>query len=128
MKLRPTLGCAVAIALAATAPARAKSDISPRFDGTYAGAMVPAPALSGSACGTHTIAGVTVRNGIIGTEAGRDIVIAGLVTEEGFVRGRLGRMQAPSVLLEGHIDGRELTGGVIDERIGCAWIVKLQRG
>jgi hypothetical protein len=117
---------AVTATLMAGTPAWATSNVSPKHDGTYAGALTPVAAMSGATCGAISVEGLAVANGLFRHVAGA-LTLSGFVTEEGFVAGKARFGGAAVVLFEGRIEGTRLSGGIIDDAANCAWTVNLTR-
>jgi hypothetical protein len=106
----------------------ATSNVSPRHDGTYAGAMTPVAALSAGPCAAITVEALVVAGGFLReSQTGGAVALSGFVTEEGFVSGKARFGAAPAVTFEGRVEGTALSGGIIDEAARCAWTVNLTR-
>lgn len=116
---------AAASALLSVSAASATSDVSAKFDGLYAGNMIPSPGMSAPSCPVLA-ARVTFSKGIIQTSPGIP-AFDGLVTEEGFVTGHMLRADGSKVVFEGRLEGTVLSGGIIDDDAGCAWTVNLKK-
>jgi hypothetical protein len=113
------------LAFAITFAAWAASNVSPRFDGSYSGTLVPSPWMSKPDCAAIQIGTMTIKQGVIVRQPKAAVSFDGIVTEEGFVTGHLRRAGAAAVVFEGRFVGKELSGGIIDEAVGCAWTVSL---
>ncbi len=129
-------GLVLLIALIFTAAdAFSASGVSPKFDGTYEGAMTPASDSNPQTCAPVAIGAFVVKDGYIRppaktAEAG-PAVFDGFVTEEGFVSGNVRLSDGTRNQFEGRMvadaGGVLLSAGITDTGTGCAYLVELQK-
>jgi hypothetical protein len=122
-----------AIIFAVATSALATSGVSPRFDGHYRGAATPARAMSTGACETIDVDDLEVRDGKIQPAAkiSTGWRFDGFVTDEGFVSGHARMSNGILAPFEGRITENgvvaSLSGGITEDKRGCAWLVRLDR-
>ena len=118
---------ALSAAVSSGSPAFAKQNVSPKFDGTYAGTSQVAPQLSGSSCPALGDAKVKIRKGIIASEdakaGGR---FGGIVVASGFVTGKY-RMKGLKAEAQGLIDRKSMELGLRSADAKCFWLMHLTR-
>lgn len=103
----------------------AAKSVSPKFDGSYAGALTPNAALSTGQCAAIASWGVTIAKGQLqGTAPTGKGSANAIITEEGFVTGRV-VMNGKSYPLEGRIADGTLMAGLIAG--DCTWVIKLEK-
>ncbi|MDX2145024.1 MAG: hypothetical protein SFV19_16845 [Rhodospirillaceae bacterium] len=118
----------VTAVMALPTAADATSNVSAKYDGTYAGVMSPVAALSLGTCAIVTVETLTIAGGFLReAKTGGVVALSGFVTEEGFVAGKARFGGASAVTFEGRIEGTSLSGGIIEDAIRCAWTVNLTR-
>lgn len=127
-ELRMIALAAAVAGVVSSAHVGATSDVSAKFDGTYAGSAVPAPNMGGSGCTAFAIHEVSIIKGIL--RSGRDQAqpkTEGFITAEGYVSAfmtRAGHLRSP---LDGRLENDVIVAGFIELDSNCHWIVKLAR-
>lgn len=117
----------VALASAvAIGPAAARENISPAYDGAYAGTAEVMPALSKDSCKAIDKLTAEIKNGfLLGRSANGDRFHA-IVTKAGFVTGKYRFKGAgKSVTFEGNAGATSLTAGLVSPDAACVWVVHL---
>lgn len=128
-------GCVVLFVLAAVLamPAAAASEISPRYDGIYAGRAMPRPGTE-SRCLSFNVDRVRISKGVVSSglsgaqraSVGDTPVIRGFITDEGFLSGSIMLPGSEHDTIEGRLEDGVLVAGIVDDALGCAWVLRLR--
>lgn len=118
---------ALAFALSVTA-AEAKQNVSPNYDGTYAGQAKVMPELSKKSCTALQRVSADVKKGHMHGRDAKGDKFSAIVTSDGFFTGRYRFRQAgKSSTFEGNAHAGTLDGGLISLDGDCVWLVQLSK-
>lgn len=118
-----------ALALAVTMQtADAKQNVTPKFDGSYAGSADVNTALSKGTCKAIDKLTAEVKKGHLHGLSGNGDKFSAIVTAQGFFTGRYHFKQAKkSTAFEGNAHDGSLTGGLWSLDGNCVWLVSLAK-
>lgn len=112
--------------LLTAAPAFAGSNVSPKFDGRYAGSAQPVAGMSRDGCEPLDLKDVSIAKGVLRSAANAGgPTVGGFITEECYVAGRMARPGGKQYSMDGRLEDGVITAGFIEAESGCAWIVHL---
>ena len=122
------LRIAILLALTASVPVHAASNVSAKFDGVYEGAATPVPIAGAEGCTAFTLTEISISAGFLKTAKGTPgPMVSGLITEQGYVAAFLTRPGHQRSPLAGRLEDGVISAGLIESDSGCAWIVHLRR-